>query len=158
MIKNETDKLLAYAGTGEITAEMIDSLVTRREDMKLYELTNSILHGTVNNVLYDLSVLSESMEPEQIMYSLTDAYITWYRAKTAAESGVAAAEMQRDFDYRFPFVVTNAFKDSRKFGTKYLGKCIVTLRDAQLELNTMSGADRMTVIEKTLIKTMVRER
>jgi hypothetical protein len=99
-------------------------------------------------------ILAEEMETEQILYSLTDTFMTWYRARTGTLSNVTASQMQSDFDYRFSFIVTNAFRECRKFTVSALRKSIIILRDTQKKINSTSKIDKNIVLEQAIISVM----
>lgn len=153
-VRNETDKLCSYTGSGEITSETISMLVTKQESMKIYALSNAILLGNTAQVIHNFNILIDEMEPEQIMYMLSDSFISWYRARTALINRINPSEMQSDFGYRFTFAVNNAFRDCRRFSVTVLRKCIILLFDAQKKINSMSRINKNIIIEQTLIEIM----
>lgn len=53
----ETDKLCSYAGTGEITAEMIDKLTIKQLDTSIYSLATELLKGNRRQALLILDDL-----------------------------------------------------------------------------------------------------
>jgi DNA polymerase-3 subunit delta len=153
-VYNELDKLCAYVSEGEITSEVINKLVVRQENMKIYALANSIQMLNTAQAVRNYHILAEEMETEQILYSLTDTFMTWYRARTGTLSNVTASQMQSDFDYRFSFIVTNAFRECRKFTVSALRKSIIILRDTQKKINSTSKIDKNIVLEQAIISVM----
>lgn len=153
-VKNETDKLISYADGREIDMHMIELLCPKQDDMKIYELATAISFGNVDKVIKDYHILQESIEPDSILFSVTDTYINWYRAALGNKSRKSADDIQNDFDYRLPFVVRNAVRDSRKFNIKYLRECVRILRDMQIDMNS-TAVDRNKYIETTLVKLML---
>ncbi|MBQ8724891.1 MAG: hypothetical protein IJY74_04375, partial [Oscillospiraceae bacterium] len=66
-------------------------------------------------------------------------------------SNHSAEEMQKDFGYRFDFVVKNAFRDCRKIAPERLRACISVLRDLEQKLNS-SAADERVLLESAIVK------
>ena len=162
-IKNELDKICSYVVKGEIKSEIIEKLITKQENMKIYALTDSIIKGNTASVLHDYNILSSEMEVEQILYTLSDTFINWYRARTASIYRITDSEIQEDFDYKtwgkgLSFIVTNASRDCRNFSVTYLRKSIKMLCDAQLKINSNANINKNATIEETLIKIMTLPR
>lgn len=154
IVKNETDKLIAYANGDLIDEDMVEKIVTKQEEEKVYALSNAITKGDLSNALHIYHVLSSEMEPDIILYNLTDNFINLYRASAARRSRKSVTQIVDDFDYRFSFTVQNAIRDCGRFTSKYIRKCINLLRDAQIFMNSESVADRNILIEETIVKIM----
>lgn len=151
-VYNEMNKLCSYTMEGEITRNIIDKLVTKQENMKIYALSNALSSGNENQIMHSYYVLKDELETEQILFLLSDTFITWYRAKTAISENITPQQMQSDFNYRFSFAVTNAFRDCRNLSTDTLKKCLIILRDTQKRLNSMNKLNRQTEVEIALIR------
>lgn len=86
LASTETDKLCSYAGTGEITAEMIDKLTIKQLDTSIYSLATELLKGNRRQALLILDdLIAQKIEPVVILAALSSNYIDFYRAKTAWE-------------------------------------------------------------------------
>lgn len=152
LIYNELDKVCSYVVSGEITGEVIDKLVTKQESMKIYAFAAALISANTERIMHDYRVLCDEMEIEQILFYLSDTFITWYRARAASIVGVNASQVQSDFGYRFAFIVTNAFRDSKRFSLDVLRKCIIILKNTQKKINTSSKINKNIAVEQALVK------
>lgn len=91
-IKNETEKLIAYADGGEITEEAVDLLVNRDAEYKIYEMTDFIAKRKFDMAI---SVVSDMLEKGETQGRIISAVYNYFRRllfvaisdKTNAETG-----------------------------------------------------------------------
>lgn len=154
IIKNETDKLLAYCGNNEITASAIDALCPRQIDAKTYKLADAIVRREkfrAMSLLNDLK--TELTEPISILYAVTGSMLDMYRAKIAVSSRHTASDVMEDFKYQknLSFRVNNAFRDVRYYSVRDLRMCLKILTETDVAMKS-SKTDRMILLEEAIIK------
>ena len=150
----ETDKLCSYAGTGEITAEMIDKLTIKQLDTSIYSLATELLKGNRRQALLILDdLIAQKIEPVVILATLSSNYIDFYRAKTAQGAGKSSQQTADDFGYakNRTFVVTKAMNLVSRLDTEHIRNCLDILFNADLALKT-SAINYRTVLEETIVK------
>lgn len=154
LASTETDKLCSYAGTGEITAEMIDKLTIKQLDTSIYSLATELLKGNRRQALLILDdLIAQKIEPVVILAALSSNYIDFYRAKTAQGAGKSSQQTADDFGYakNRTFVVTKAMNLVSRLDTEHIRNCLDILFNADLALKT-SAINCRTVLEETIVK------
>ena len=150
-VTNEINKLSSYAGSDEITAEMIDEMVAVGIDTTAFAMASAVTSGNSKaafTILDDLT--SGKTEAVLIISALASAFMDLYRASAARASGVKEAEVEADFGYHGRgFVVRNAFRDAAKTSTAHLRKCLEILEKADLECKS-TRLDQKIIIEQSV--------
>jgi DNA polymerase-3 subunit delta len=151
-LQSELEKLCAYANGGEITEKMIESLVSPAIETTVYALAKAVIALRPAQAMAELDRLY-SMRTSRtfIVHAVASGFIDLYRAAVAWRNGHSPEEMQKDFGYRFDFVVKNAFRDCRKIAPERLRACISVLRDLEQKLNS-SSADERVLLESAIVK------
>ena len=137
-LKNETDKLSAYANGNEITEDMINILASKKSDVRIFALSNCILKNDFNGAYKQLDILFESNEkPEIILSVLSSTFVDMYRMRVAAESGKKVSDVAKDFNYgKREFVLTNADNNAKKFSTENLRHILDIILNADIKLKS----------------------
>ena len=150
-LMNELDKLCAFVGEGEITAQVIDRMVVQNLEARVYDLSKAILSGQYDRAYGILDLLFyQNEEPVSILAVLSSAYVDIYRVRTSVQSGLSATEPAKYFDYaRKEFRLTNAEIDSRRLSTAMLRESLRVLLEADTALKSARG-DRRLVMEKLI--------
>ena len=156
-LKNEIDKLSAYANSGEITEEIIDILVARNTEARIFALSDCLAAGDHSGAYKQLRDLFEQNEkPEIILSTLSSVYLDMYRAKVAAESGVSISQAASDFKYgRREFLLKNAGQRASRYKTSALRRILDIILETDMTLKS-KPADRQILIE-TLIAKLISE-
>ena len=154
IIKNETDKLLAYCGKNEITEKDIMALCPRQMDAKTYDLANAVVRREkfrAINIMNDLKM--EMTEPISILYAVTGSMLDMYRAKIASGSRRTAGDVLNDFKYQknLSFRVNNAFRDVRYYSVRDLRKCLKILTETDVAMKS-TKTDNMILLEEAIVK------
>lgn len=151
-LKSEIEKLCAYAGGSEITEKMIEELVAPSVETTVFNLAKAVISLRRLSAMEELDRLY-AMRTDRtfIVHAVASAFIDLYRACTAWRSNKTTSDMQKDFGYRFDFVVKNAFRDCRKIPPERLRACISVLRDLEQKLNS-SAADERILMETAIVK------
>lgn len=148
---NELEKLCAFAGEGGITAQMIDELVVKNLETRVYDLSKAIIAGEYDKAYGVLDLLFyQNEEPVSILAVLSSAYIDMYRVRISIQSGFSAMEPTKHFDYaRKEFRLTNAERDAKKLTTAMLRQSLQVLLAADTALKSARG-DRRIIMEKLI--------
>lgn len=154
-LKNETEKLCAYADGKEITQEMIASLCVMNTEAKIYSLSDYIARGDYNSAYRQLHMLFGQKEPpEMILSVLSSAFIDMYRMRAATEAGKSISEAASDFKYgRREFVLKNASANMRKYSTETLRAILDEILETDIKMKS-SRADSNILLE-TLVSRML---
>ncbi len=155
-LKNETDKLSAYAGTGEITEEVIKTLCVKNSETKSYMLSKYIMKNDFNNTYNELNILfGQGERPEIILSGLSSAFIDMYRAKAVSESGQSFSEAAKQFKYgNREFVLKNAASAAAKYSSKTLKKFLDAILETDIKMKS-SRADSRILLETLVAKMLL---
>lgn len=156
LIKNELDKICAYADGSEITKEMIGMLVSKQLDSNAFALAKSVVSLRTNE---SMQILDELMEQRAegivVLSAISSAFIDLYRARAALANNKRADNVVKDFNYRGrEFVVRNAFNSCGRISLEHLRECLKILREADLSLKSMRTNSRV-IIEKAIIEMLM---
>ena len=146
MLKNELDKLCAYADGAEITPEMVEMLVTKNLEARIYDLSDSVIAGNGDKAFRQLDTLFYHKEKARsIVTVLAYAYIDMYRARVASESGEPMKTIADAFNYKNrAFVLDKSRQKSRKISTAALRRSIDAIINAMVTLTSTSVGERLT--------------
>ncbi|HEX3016329.1 MAG TPA: DNA polymerase III subunit delta [Caproicibacter sp.] len=148
---NELEKLCAYAGSGEITAHMVDMLTVKNLEARVFDLSKAIMAGNSDKAYTLLDQLFyQNEEPVSILAVLAGAYLDLYRVKVSVQSGFSVVEPAKYFDYaRKEFRLTNAERDTARYSTEMLRQSLDVLLETDTALKSARG-DRRTAMEKLI--------
>lgn len=150
---NEVNKLCSYVGDGEITKAHIDSLATKCDAAKVYDLTKYLLQKNFDKAYEVLSVLiRQKTEPEFILGTIISTYVDMYRAKVSLACGKTADELSEAYSYgKTAFRLSNAARDSSRLEQETLRKCLDELSNADMKIKT-SRDNPTVVLEQLMVK------
>lgn len=150
-LKNETEKLCAYTGEGEITEETIKLVAVKNVEARIFALSDSIIRCDYNTAYRQLDLLFYQREkPEVILGVLSSAFIDMYRVRTAVESGEKSLVLKDIFPYKGKeFRIRNAERDMKRYSSAAISKILNAIADTDIKLKS-SGADGRLLLE-TLI-------
>lgn len=111
-VQNETDKLIAFTQSGEVSREAIDRLVSATVEAEVFSLSKAILARDYAKAQGILSALLYLREPAvNILYVLSMSFVDLSRARAAISAGVEASKATADFGYKGrEFAMRNAFR------------------------------------------------
>lgn len=154
-LKNETDKLSAYANNSEITYDMIKLLVVKNSEARIFALSDCISKNNFNGAYQQLYQLFEQNEkPEIILSVLGSVFIDMYRMRIASESGKTVSDVAKDFKYgKREFLLKNALHNSKKYSTNTLKHIIDTIMQTDIKLKSTRAEPR--ILLETLISKLI---
>jgi DNA polymerase III subunit delta len=153
---NELEKLCSFVKEGEITAQVIDRIVVKNLEARVYDLSKAILAAEYDRAYGVLDVLFyQNEEPVSILAVLSSAYLDMYRVRTSVQSGYGVLEPVKYFDYaRKEFRLTNAERDSKKLSSAMLRESLRVLLAADTSLKSARG-DRRITMEKLIAQLLL---
>lgn len=153
---NELEKLCAFVKEGDISAQVIDRIVVRNLETKVYDLSKAILAGDYDRAYRILDLLFyQNEEPVSVLAVLSSAYVDMYRVRTSIQSGQGAMKPSAFFDYaRKEFRLTNAERDSKRLTASMLRQSLQVLLAADTALKSARG-DRRIVMEKLIAQLLL---
>ncbi len=145
LLKNEVNKISAYAKGEEITLEDIEKLVTVSLETKIFALSDAVLNGNGQKAYTTLDLLFyQREEPIMMLYVLSTSYIDAYRIRVADECGVLKDDVAKDFNYKNrAFTLQNARKATARVSTEALRKSLQILLEADEAMKTSSVNARL---------------
>lgn len=153
MLEREADKLCAYVGEGgEITREVIDSLVPRMIDTSIYALSDALISGDAAKAFEVLDDLfAQQYEPSMLLASLSSGFVDLYRAKLALKQRYSVSQMVSAFKYppNRSFLAERAMRFAGRISESCLAQSIEILYRTNLLLNS-SKADRRIQLERAI--------
>ncbi len=155
-LQNEIQKLASYADGGEITLEMIERMVPKNLQAKVFALADSVIDGKADRAYNQLEILFYQKEkPTAVLSVIGGVYIDAYRAKAAMESGVSLDRLAADFEYKNrAFVLKKAASRASKISVEALRDSIGAVADADLKLKS-SSSDKNTALEKLVARLLM---
>ena len=153
VLKNELEKLCAYAGGSEITSEAINRVTVENFEANVFELTKAIMAKNYERAFEVLDILFfKKEEPIAILSVMASNYIDIYRVKVAQQSGKNIYDVAEVFDYkRKMFRLENAQRHSKNISMESLRKCIELLTQTDEQLKS-SRLDSRILLEKFIAK------
>ena len=144
-LKNEVDKICAYAKGDEVTLEDIDKLATVNLESRIFDLSDAVLAGNGEKAFRVLDLLFfQKEEPIVMLYTLSNSYIDAYRMRVATECGVMPDEVAKDFGYgKRTFVLSKVKRSTARVSTEALRKSLQILIDADLKFKSVRVNPRL---------------
>ncbi len=133
VLHSEIEKLSAYAGEEEITEQMIEMLVAKNLQAKIYDLFDFVISQNFDKAMNTIDVLFyQREEPVAIVIALGNAYVDMYRARIATENSIPMKIFADEMSYKNrAWVLDKMARQSRRISTVALRQSI----DAILDLN-----------------------
>ena len=121
-LKQELEKLCAYANGNEITADAINTVVVENIEANIFELTKVLAAKNYKRAFEILeALLDKKEEPTAILAIMASHYIDLYRVKIAEQSGKTLHDIAEIFDYkRKMFRLENAQCYARNISINYI--------------------------------------
>lgn len=155
MIRNEIDKLCSYAGSREITSDMINNLIHRQSDITFYKLAGAVASFNKKAAFDAIDELMQDKENRgAVLANITSSFIDMYRAANARKQGRSVENVKNDFGYIWDSKVKNAFRDCSRMSIKRLRECLSILRDTNIILNS-GNVDEKIVLEQTVTRMLM---
>lgn len=144
-LKNEVDKICAYASGEEVTLSDIEKLATVNLESRIFDLSDAVLAGNGDKAFRVLDLLFyQKEEPVMMLYTLSSAYIDAYRIRVASECGVMPEEVAADFGYgKRTFLLKRVKNSTARVSTEALRKSMDLLMEADLKFKSVRVNSRL---------------
>ncbi|MDO5123752.1 MAG: hypothetical protein Q4D44_03680, partial [Eubacteriales bacterium] len=149
-LRLELNKLIAYAGDEEeITLPMVDTVVTKKLEAKIYDLVDFVIYGNLEKAYSELhSLLKNGEDPRDIVRVLGLSYVDLYRARVTLESGAPIKETADFFKYGSrAWVLSKVQKKSERLSTNALRESIGAIADLSEKLNSVSMNEEASLMK-----------
>lgn len=151
----ETSKLCSYVNEGqEITKEIIDKMVEKKLETKIFTLSDAMLSGNVKRSMEILAELvQQRVEPIAILATLSAVYSEYYADKAAYEKGILSGQVAHDLG----FTGAKASYAAKKYNTasrmnaNKLRAAAEIIFNADVKLKS-TKIDGNVLIEETVLK------
>jgi len=148
-LMRETDKLISYRLSGEITRSDVETVTHKSLDSSIFDLSKAMLQNgrtRAFQILDELFIQRE--EPLSILGALNATFLDLYRAKAASLAGKTADDICALFPYKGrEFRIRNAFRDVSRYSAGTLRGCLKVLSDTDLALKSGRADGRVAVTE-----------
>ncbi len=152
LLLNELEKLCAAVGSGEITAPLLQSVVTKTMEATSFEIVEHLLAGRTDRALQSLRILLDQKTPAQmILGAMIFPFVDMYRLKLAQNAGKGLRDVKKDFSYASSFRLEKAQRSLRQLSLSQVRRCLTILNEADTALKSRGGSD-VLVLEETLVK------
>lgn len=152
-LKNELEKVCAFANKGEITRDNIKEVCIKTVEQSVYNLSSKVLNGDISSALKVLDELFYMrVTPMVIFYTISGVYVDLSRAYAAKNGGVSLNDAVKDFAYKNKaFLYERAVKQVHNLNRKQIFLSLNELMDADRKLKSYS-ADARRILEETIVR------
>lgn len=153
---NETEKLCAYVGEGEITKKTIDSNATKCLQAKVFDLSKAIVKSDYEKAFSVLnSLFAAKEEPVSVLAVIANCYVDMYRVKCAKSAGMPFEDVANYYNYKGrEFALKNAMRDCSSISVSQLRRSLDAIMAADNSLKS-TVADSRLILEETLVKLLM---
>lgn len=151
----ESTKLCCYVSEGqEITREIIDLMVAKQLETRVYTLADAMISGNKSRAFHILDELFEQrVEPIPVLAALSGAYSEYYCAKAAKNMDVIPQQVANDFGYSGAKASFAAKKYNEAAGMdiEKLRHDMQIIYEADVKCKSAS-VDKKILLEETVLK------
>lgn len=153
LLKNELEKLCAFANGGAITKETVETVCIKTVEASVYNLSKFIIECDVSSALKILDELFfMRVEPMIIFHTISCIYVDMFRVFAGKTQSVKINEISECFSYKArAFLLDKAVLNLRKFDRKKLELSFNALLQAEKSLKSF-GADERIILEQLIIR------
>lgn len=157
LLHNEILKLSSFADGGEITTQMIENMVTKNLEARIFDLVDDIIYKKSDEVFKKLNILFYQREdPIAIVSALSMSFTDMYRVRVASESGEPLSVLKENFaTYKSrEWVLKKTAQKISRIPTASLQKCIDELLAVDVIFKS-TATNRQIELEKLVSRLMV---
>lgn len=153
----ETTKLCCYVEEGkEITREIIDSMIAKRLETKVFTLSDAMLAKNKKDAFRILDELFEQrVDPIPVLAALSTVYSDYYTAKAAKDKSITPQQVAADFGYTGmkASYAAKKYNQAAKMDIKSLRNAMEIIFEADVKCKS-STVNRRLLLEETVLKIM----
>lgn len=153
LLRNELDKLCAFAEKGTINKEIIDLVTVKTVEASVYNLAKYIIGCNVKEALKCIDELFfMKIEPMAVFYSVSSVYVDMFRLFLAKQEGLKNEDVIKNFQYKGKeFLIDKASSNLKKFDSKRLTLSLNEIVAADRLLKT-SGLEQRLILEQLIVR------
>lgn len=150
----ETTKLCCYVSEGqEITREIIDLMVAKQLETRVYTLADAMISGNKNKAFHILDELFEQrVDPIPVLAALSTAYSEYYCAKAAKNMDVIPQQVAADFGYsgaKASFAAKK-YNEAARMDIEKLRNDMQIIYEADVKCKS-ANVDKRVLLEETVL-------
>lgn len=157
LASSETRKLCNYVDEGkEITREIIDVMVEKRLETKVFSLSDAMLRHNKKEAFRILNELFEQRaEPVVILATLSSAYSEFYIDKAAVNSSIPFNQVASDCGYTGfkANYASKKYNQAKTMDSNSLRQAMSVIYDTDIKLKSVKIDGRL-LLEETVLKLM----
>ena len=155
LASTESTKLCCYVGEGqEITREIIDLMVAKQLETKVYTLADAMISGSKSKAFHILDELFEQrVDPIPVLAALSTAYSEYYCAKAAKNIDVIPQQVAADFGYsgaKASFAAKK-YNEAARMDIEKLRRDMLIIFEADVKCKSAS-IDKRVLLEETVLR------
>ena len=151
----ETTKLCCYVSEGqEITREIIDMMVAKQLETRVYTLADAMISGNKSKSFRILDELFEQrVEPIPVLAALSTAYSEYYYSKTAKNMDITPQQVVSDFGYSGAKAsyAAKKYNEAARMEIDKLRKQMQIIFETDVKCKSTS-VDKRVLLEETVLK------
>lgn len=151
----ETSKLCSYVKEGqEITKEIIDKMVEKKLETKIFTLSDAMLSGNVKKSMGILVELEQQrVEPIAVLATLSAVYSEYYADRAAYEKGILSGNVAHDLGFTGSKAAYAAkkYNAASRMNVNKLRSAAEIIFNADVKLKS-TKTDGNVLIEETVLK------
>lgn len=153
VLRNELNKLCAFAKEGIITKQTVDLVCVKTVEASIYNLTKHIFAKDVKAALSCLDELFfMKIAPMFILYSISSAYVDIFRYSSARENDIETSKIFEVFDYKGrDFLIEKAAQNFKKIDSKKLDLSLEALVSADKDMKSFNCDERI-ILEQLIVR------
>lgn len=152
LLSNETRKLAAACGYGEITVETVRRMCPKTTDDSVFDFVRAVEKGDSRQAIaLFYEIMEQEQVPNAVIAAISSSYINLSRVNAARSSGISREQLESDFAYKKgDRALAVAYDKGGRFSVSKLDEIIELLYDINVRL-TSSAEDKQTVMERGMV-------
>ncbi len=156
-LKNEIEKLCAYAVTTQISKKQIDEIITKTIDAKIFDLTDAIAKSDYSNSFIILNELFyQNFNENLIMATIYKALTNLYRIKAGLMSGKQSLTISKELNIH-EFIVSKNIRICEKLSDEFLRKSLKICEKADIDIRNFYGKNIKIIVERLIAELLELE-
>lgn len=154
IIRNEIEKLCAFAGKNPIDKALINKICIKNIEQSIFDLSGKILRKDVGGALKILDeLLYLRVKPIAILSTISSVYTDMYRASAGKKASVSLSDIVKDFSYgeNRKFLVERAIKNLNILDENQIKLSLEELVRCDKALKNFTANDRI-ILEEMIVR------
>jgi DNA polymerase-3 subunit delta len=137
-LDQELDKLLAYANfERSVTVDDVHQLVSAKQAVDVFDLVDAMgLRRGEQAMRYLHELLDAGAAPLYLLHMIVRQFRILLQVKDLQSQGASVAEMQRELEIKYAFIIEKAVRQAQHFSMRRLEAIYAQLADVELQIKT----------------------